>query len=92
MILSIVLGIASPLVVAATDSGNVEVCLFLGLAYRPFAIGLRSKATTPRDLKDRAELPPRDLEKSAVSKVIRIHDGPELKYVSVSFVCVPRMW
>lgn len=70
LILSICLSIANPLVTAAADAANAEVCLCLELANRSLAIGLHSKATIPRGLKHRAELPPRDLEKSAVSEVL----------------------
>ena len=70
LILSICLGIANPSVTAAAEAANAEVCHFLELAYRSLAIGLHSKATIPRGLKYRSELPPRDLGKSAVSKVI----------------------
>ena len=70
LILSICLSIANPLVIAVAEAENAEVCLFLELAYKSLAIGLHSKATIPRGLKHRAELPPRDLGKSAVSGVI----------------------
>lgn len=70
LILSICLSIANPLVVAAVEAENAEVCLCFELVYRSLAIGLHSKTAIPRGSKHRAELPPRDLGKSAVSEVI----------------------
>ena len=72
LILSICLSIANPLVTAAAEAAYAEVCLFLEFAYRSLEIGLHSKLTIPRGLKHRAELPPRDLRESAVSKVIHL--------------------